>query len=100
MAAAPVSAGTSKAGRGTLGERPAAAAAMGASEFAWEDEAIDVGVSGATESGSAPVGIGVSALVVAAMNGSVVGTCRDWRECKASIRVTQSPGEVSGYMVK
>lgn len=40
---------------------------MGASDFAWEDEAIEVGVSGATGSGTAPVEVGVSARVVAAM---------------------------------
>lgn len=66
MAAAPVSSGTARAGRGAFGERLAAAAAMGAKDFACE-EAIDVGVSGATGSGNAPVGVGVSARVVAAM---------------------------------
>jgi hypothetical protein len=77
MAAAPVSGGTSNAGRGALGDRLAAAAAMGASDLAWEDEAIEVGVSGATDSGNAPVEVGVSARVVAAMERSEVSN-EEW----------------------
>lgn len=78
MAAAPVNGGTSNAGRETLGDRLAAAAAMGASDFAWEDEAIEVGVSGATDSGNAPVEVGVSARADVAMERGEVSN-EEWR---------------------
>lgn len=42
---------------------------MGASDLACAVEAIDVGVSGATDSGNDPDAFGVSARVVAAMKG-------------------------------
>jgi hypothetical protein len=65
--AVPVSGVGSKAAFGGLGDRLAAAWAMGASDLACAVEAIDVGVSGATDSGNGPDVCGVSARVAAAM---------------------------------